>query len=738
VDASQNDSTQGPNGATGTASLDISDNVVSLQGNSGVSIQLLAQTWTSGSGGSSDALNTANLTFSGNTFTGGGLSILDLGDVMGGGATFDLVDGQLSIAGSPGNAFSGFYAFDGTPQNNLFIIGPGDDANGIYIYDGGGSTGSFIIDFSGFGPGLSSFAQVEADATGLGGVTSIQTPDGGSVILPDVTPSELTAAEFEFDPASTTVSPLAGQSLDLSAALGTSSPLSVTIDGPGTVTLTGVATVPTVVISGGGTLLLQGGTLNTDPITVDASGNISGYGTLTGDETINGTATAAGGTLDLTGNIGGSGTLTLDAGAALQLEGTVAATESVIFTGGSQSLILGVSADVMAPVSGFAAGDFIALEGQLVTSAVYDASTDQLAINSSSGPTLVLGLVGTYQPSQFGIANGVVDLDGPLCFLAATHILTPTGEVPVERLEVGDSVSTSGGWTRRIAWIGAGRVLATRGSRTIATPVIVRKGALADNVPNRDLHVTKAHSLFLDDVLIPVEFLVNHRSILWDDHAQEVTLYHIELDSHDVLLANGAPAESYRDDGNRWLFQNANSGWGLRPQKAYAPVMTSGPVVDAVWRRLLDRTGPRPGLPTTEDPDLHLLVDGHRVDATSRSDAWHTFRLAARSVTVRIVSRSGVPQEIGLARDPRSLGVAVRQILVRQGLRVRTTEATDPRLAAGFHAFEADNDFRWTDGDAPLPAILFEGFGGPMEVVLHIGCTTRYPLHDGPARAEAA
>ena len=60
------------------------------------------------------------------------------------------------------------------------------------------------------------------------------------------------------------------------------------------------------------------------------------------------------------------------------------------------------------------------------------------------------------------------------------------------------------------------------GRRSAATPVVVRKGALADNVPYRDLRVTKGHSLFLDGVLIPVEFLVNHRSIQWDDRAREV------------------------------------------------------------------------------------------------------------------------------------------------------------------------------------------------------------------------
>src|SRR6201999_3052108 len=123
-------------------------------------------------------------------------------------------------------------------------------------------------------------------------------------------------------------------------------------------------------------------------------------------------------------------------------------------------------------------------------------------------------------------------------------------------------------------------VLATRGRRGPATPVIVLRGALADNVPRRDLRVTKGHVLLVDGVLIPVEFLVNHHSICWDDRAQEVAVYHVELDRHDVLIANGAPAESYRDDGNRWLFQNANSGWHLPPQGPYAPVLTGGPIVD--------------------------------------------------------------------------------------------------------------------------------------------------------------
>ena len=231
--------------------------------------------------------------------------------------------------------------------------------------------------------------------------------------------------------------------------------------------------------------------------------------------------------------------------------------------------------------------------------------------------------------------------------------------------------------------------------------------------------------------------MINQRSILWDDRAQEVAVYHIELETHDVLIANGAPAESYRDDGNRWLFRNANSGWHLPPQEPCAPLLTSGPVVDAIWRRLMDRAGPHPGVPLTDEPDLHLLVDGDRVEAVSRLGA-HIFRLPSRPSSVRIVSRAGIPAELGLARDPRPLGIAVQRIALRQGTRFRVLEAADALLEEGFHVFEPDNGLRWTDGDACVPPVLFDGFDGPTELVLHVGCTTQYVLFGEAGRRAAA
>jgi hypothetical protein len=235
-----------------------------------------------------------------------------------------------------------------------------------------------------------------------------------------------------------------------------------------------------------------------------------------------------------------------------------------------------------------------------------------------------------------------------------------------------------------------------------------------------------------------VEFLVNYKTIIWDDRAQEVEIYHVELESHDVLIANGVPAESYRDDGNRWLFQNANSGWDLPPQAPYAPVLTGGPVVDAVWERLLDRAG-RDDLPAlTGEADLHLIIDGVRVDARGQTNGAHIFRLPCHPKSVVIGSRAGVPAELGFARDPRCLGAALRRVTIRQGAKFMLIDADDERLTAGFHDYEPAEIIRWTNGYAELPIQAFARFDEGAEVAVHLGPSTRYPDYGDKAETPAA
>jgi hypothetical protein len=83
------------------------------------------------------------------------------------------------------------------------------------------------------------------------------------------------------------------------------------------------------------------------------------------------------------------------------------------------------------------------------------------------------------------------------------------------------------------------------------------------------------------------------------------------------------------------------------------------------------------------------------------------------------------------------LGIALRQIVLRQGTRFHTIKASDARLAEGFHAFEPTNGWRWTSGDAVVPATLLARQIGPIELVLHVGCTSRYAI-EADARSVAA
>jgi hypothetical protein len=93
---------------------------------------------------------------------------------------------------------------------------------------------------------------------------------------------------------------------------------------------------------------------------------------------------------------------------------------------------------------------------------------------------------------------------------------------------------------------------------------------------------------------------------------------------------------------------------------------------------------------------------------------------------------------LGLARDPRVIGVALRQIALRNGTSCRVIGSADAVLTEGFHPFEPGDSLRWTEDDAALPVALFHGFDGPLELLLHLGSTTRYPLLGKVASCVAA
>jgi hypothetical protein len=138
---------------------------------------------------------------------------------------------------------------------------------------------------------------------------------------------------------------------------------------------------------------------------------------------------------------------------------------------------------------------------------------------------------------------------GGNCFLRGTKISTMTGERRVEDLSIGDLVPTVFGGTRPIQWIGRFRRIRSDLNRPWAKnarPVRIARSALAPDVPYSDLYVTQRHALLFDDLLIPAGILVNGTTIALyaAEEYDELEFFHIKLESHDVIYAEGAPCET--------------------------------------------------------------------------------------------------------------------------------------------------------------------------------------------------
>jgi Hint domain len=128
-------------------------------------------------------------------------------------------------------------------------------------------------------------------------------------------------------------------------------------------------------------------------------------------------------------------------------------------------------------------------------------------------------------------------------------------------------------------------------------PVCFKAGSLGDDAPRRDLWISPRHAMFLDGVLIEAKDLINGVSIVQAEHVEEVEYFHIELETHDVILAEGALSETFVDDDNRAMFHNAHEYAALypedvaRPARYRAPRLEIGYEVEAIRRKLAARAG---------------------------------------------------------------------------------------------------------------------------------------------------
>jgi Hint domain len=281
------------------------------------------------------------------------------------------------------------------------------------------------------------------------------------------------------------------------------------------------------------------------------------------------------------GGLIGTGSATIETGSTLDVQSTLAAGETVSFAGNGE-LLLGTPTLVAGQLSHFAVGDTIDLAGVNPTSVSYASGH----LNFSGG-SILLNLASGGTPHAITDGNGGALVT--LCLRAGTRIATVKGEIAIERLATGESLRVRDEGQLPVTWIGHRHVDCTRHPNPyLVWPVRVTRGAFGNGLPHRDLWLSPDHAVYVNDVLIPVKYLINNDTIAQVPVA-DVTYYHVELPHHDVLLAEGLPVESYLEAGDRANFDNAGASLRLHPDFAsrtweahgYASLVVSGPKLEA-------------------------------------------------------------------------------------------------------------------------------------------------------------
>jgi Ca2+-binding RTX toxin-like protein len=229
-------------------------------------------------------------------------------------------------------------------------------------------------------------------------------------------------------------------------------------------------------------------------------------------------------------------------------------------------------------VNATTSGGYTFIEGDITSAGSADF---EIQLNGTS----------TLQPTDFALATTA-------CYAPGTHIATADGDCAIELLAIGDLLRTANGALRPVKWIARRSYAAPFAHRNTGLwPVVIRAGALAEGVPARNLSVSPLHAMFIDGVLVPAEALLNGTSICQPEPTGDVAYVHVELDTHDVILAEGAASESFVDDDSRQMFQNAEEYARLYPDEARrhivycAPRVTQGFALDAIRRRVAVRAG---------------------------------------------------------------------------------------------------------------------------------------------------
>jgi hypothetical protein len=310
----------------------------------------------------------------------------------------------------------------------------------------------------------------------------------------------------------------------------------------------------------------------------------------------------------LTGTLSGFGSeyrgftdVQVDSGAAWDFGGTVAGGQTIVMAGSNDSLTLENPEAMNGTLAGFVPSDLLVLSGVTDVIGLSLGTTDVLTVFRSGNPDLAIQLTGVVPAVSYLAVSGATDLIVP-CFAAGTLIRTPDGDVPVETIEAGMEVVSEFGGHPQVIWVGRLEVDCRRHPKpTLVWPIQIQADAFGPGLPVTDLRVSPDHSIYVNGVLVPARHLVNGDTIR-QVPVDTIEYFHVELKTHDVIVANGLPAESYLDVGDR---SNFSGGATMRlfpdfatpvdgvaavwEAKGCAPLVIHGPVLEAVRARLAAR-----------------------------------------------------------------------------------------------------------------------------------------------------
>ncbi len=184
----------------------------------------------------------------------------------------------------------------------------------------------------------------------------------------------------------------------------------------------------------------------------------------------------------------------------------------------------------------------------------YQSSTDTFFV-----PIAESGIGQSTIPSS-GTSNAFqTQAHSYLCFAAGSLIATPDGECRVQDLKIGDLVRTQDGRSVPVKWLGHQNVMPSFNPADRLTLVRFAAGSLGNGLPHSDLTVTADHAMLVDGVLCNASALVNDATITrvpLDQMGETFTVYHIETEDHEIILANGSATETFIDNTSRRVFDN--------------------------------------------------------------------------------------------------------------------------------------------------------------------------------------